>query len=315
MLMGLSFGAVVAGPIRAQDCGAPPPMLGESHAVGLPAPVLLACRRDGAERIATRRVLIDGQLRLLLADPATLVTSVELESCWRCAPLSEDAFGRTRFGQAVRRAAGSSGQPLGEEARRNAGLTGGQSEGAFLTADLCPSRKPLDRAILARLARERGTPVALAVSGAWLRAHPADIAWLAERARSSQLELTFVNHSDHHRVAPGQPPGRNFMILPDTDAIAEILGAERAMLAVGATPSVFFRFPGLISNAALARALADLHLVNLGSNAWLALGEQPKPGSIILTHMNGNEPAGLVRLSVLLDQGRLRPLRPLFDAP
>ncbi|WP_063653705.1 hypothetical protein [Candidatus Arsenophonus triatominarum] len=41
------------------------------------------------------------------------------------------------------------------------------------------------------------------------------------------------------------------------------------------------------------KKIKNLGLIPIGSNAWLAKGEQPKSGSIVLIHGNGNEPAGI----------------------
>ena len=65
------------------------------------------------------------------------------------------------------------------------------------------------------------------------------------------------------------------------------------MLEQGIIPSSFFRFPGLISNQQLIAELRAMSLIPVGSNAWLACGQNPKPGSIILVHGNGNEPKGI----------------------
>jgi len=60
--------------------------------------------------------------------------------------------------------------------------------------------------------------------------------------------------------------------------------------------------------------LQQLSLIPIGSDAWLAKGEQPRPGSFVLVHGNGNEPAGIARVMPLLREGGLRllPLREAF---
>jgi hypothetical protein len=59
------------------------------------------------------------------------------------------------------------------------------SDGSFITGDLCPSRKPLDRDLL-EVVKKIGphTPVALVISGLWLMRHGADFQWLKEQERS-----------------------------------------------------------------------------------------------------------------------------------
>jgi len=49
-----------------------------------------------------------------------------------------------------------------------------------------------------------------------------------------------------------------------------------------------------MSSPAVARAVATWGLIPLGANAWLAKGQtRIAPGSIVLVHINGNEPEGL----------------------
>jgi hypothetical protein len=43
----------------------------------------------------------------------------------------------------------------------------------------------------------------------------------------------------------------NFLLMPGFDMQSEILDQERLLIANGETPSIFFRFPGLVSDAAL----------------------------------------------------------------
>ena len=65
------------------------------------------------------------------------------------------------------------------------------------------------------------------------------------------------------------------------------------MLSAGLEPSVFFRFPGLVSRPDVFEKVVALGLVPLGSDAWLAKSRQPPAeGSIVLVHANGNEPLG-----------------------
>ncbi len=58
------------------------------------------------------------------------------------------------------------------------------------------------------------------------------------------------------------------------------------------------------------------HLISLGADAWLALRQQPRPGSIVLVHPNGNEPAGLRIFARDDAEQRLpKPLEALTNAP
>jgi hypothetical protein len=173
--------------------------------------------------------------------------------------------------------------------------------GFFLTADLCPSKKPLDRRPIeatAALPLQEPVPIALMVSGLWIQRHEADLAWLREQGAKGRLRITWVNHSYTHRYDPAAPLERNFLLMPGTDFTDEVLSLERLLTENDLVPSPFFRFPGLVSDQRLVERLRGLNLIPVGSSAWLAKGETPQPGGVILIHANGNEPDG-VRL--LLD--------------
>jgi hypothetical protein len=308
----LAANPAAAGPEGCQPV--PPAGVAARRIVQSYASVLDLCTRGAVRRIAIRSMRLDGKETMLLVDPDRLTTSLEPAACWACSPVTDEQVAESRFESAVRRARDKEGRPLGD-ARMNAGFTDVSGSGASITLDLCPSRKPLDRWILSAVAaRQDGAPVALSVTGAWMRSHPADMAWLLEQNRAGALAITWVDHTDLHRYVPGLRPDRNLMLLPGTDPVAEILGAERQLIAAGGTPSVFFRFPGLVSTPALSEVVASQHLVVLGASAWLALGQKPRPGSVILAHANGNEPQGLAALSKQLSGNPdILPLRAVLD--
>ncbi|MXV51086.1 hypothetical protein GS399_08900 [Pedobacter sp. HMF7647] len=56
---------------------------------------------------------------------------------------------------------------------------------------------------------------------------------------------------------------------------------------------MFFRFPGLVSDQQIVDKVLSYGLIPVGSDAWLAKGEQAKTGSIVLIHGNGNEEIGV----------------------
>ncbi len=275
--------------------------------------------RDGQNqtRLAIRRMSVDGESLLLTVDPATLATGLERAQCWACAETDEQAQKETRFIRAVENAAAPGAGAAPRQAVFDAGLRHGRANGSFVTGDLCPSRKPLDRGFLQTLERMGpGTPVALAPSGLWLTRHHADFAWLREQERSGALAITWVNHSYHHPYVPGRRPSNNFLLTPGVDMQAEVLDTERLLIANGETPSVFFRFPGLISDAALSETVRRDHLVTLGADGWLVFAPPLRPGVILLVHPNGNEEEGLRLFARQLNKGKVpRPFRPINDAP
>jgi len=172
--------------------------------------------------------------------------------------------------------------------------------GYFLTVDLCPStKKGFNQEMFETLehaSQVHGTaalPIALAVSGRWMKTHPEAFAWLRNEAVSGRLQVTWVNHTLSHPYDSHLDLAHNFMRETGIDPLAEILELEKLLLEQGITPSVFFRFPGLVSSPELIEIVERLHLVAVSSDAWLAKGQQPRPGSAILIHGNLNEPAGV----------------------
>ncbi|UFS71552.1 polysaccharide deacetylase [Geomonas sp. RF6] len=203
---------------------------------------------------------------------------------------------------------------------QNHGAVRGAGDGIFLTVDLCPSKRQFERELF--LAAEaaaqahgygKGAPVAVAISGLWLENHPEELAFLKGESAAGRLSITWVNHSYHHVYAPKTPLERNFLLTPGTNFDAEVLELERLLLAHGLTPSPFFRFPGLVADTATMKRLRELSLIPVGSEAWLAKGEHPRQGSIVLVHGNGNEPKGIALALPILRTGRWR-LLPLAAA-
>lgn len=183
---------------------------------------------------------------------------------------------------------------------QDAGIIHGfpKEKGITLTIDLCPSHKPLDRIIFTSLITEfqrteKPVPVAISITGRWMLTHSSDLKWLKELVHSGDIVITWVNHSYNHRVSSKAPLKTNFLLEPGTDLNFEILGTEIAMIQQGILPSVFFRFPGLVSDQQVVTKLLSYGIIPVGSDAWLAKGQAANSGSIVLIHGNGNEPVGV----------------------
>ena len=278
-------------------------------------PIFWRCVNEaGDSRLATRRGRVGDEVFLLLVDPQTLQTQAARAACWRCGETSDAREAETRF---LRAAQGAGNEPDTPKALVNLGLVHGEGGGSFLTGDLCPSGRPLDRGFLELVAKQGpGTPIALSISGSWILHHAADLDWLRKKIDSGALAVSWVNHSYSHPFAKNRPNEDTFLLTKGVDIDAEILETERLMLKNGLTPSVFFRFPGLVSDASLMQRLRERHLVALGADSWIALGPRPRPGSIMLVHPNGNEPVGLKIFARLLQEGKVpKPLRPIEAAP
>jgi hypothetical protein len=295
----------------------PPTTLAHADAVADYRSTLQACHAaDGREGVAIRTMSVAGAPLLLLADPEKLTTRIERAACWSCTDTDEAALASTRMMRSIEESAEAPGL-IHRGFLRDAGLVHGAGAGAFVTGDLCPSRKPLERGFVEEMAAQGPhTPVSLSISGLWLLHHFADYRWLVDQQASGALDILWVNHTYHHPYSRGTPDEHNFLLTPGVDADAEILEVERLLIANGQTPSLFFRFPGLISSAPLMQAVRRHHLISLGADAWLALDQRPHDGSIVLVHPNGNEPLGLKLFTRDLARDTLpRPFEPLTSAP
>jgi hypothetical protein len=174
-------------------------------------------------------------------------------------------------------------------------MVGKGLEGVVLTVDLCPSHRRWDRDLFEALREMRGDqplPVAVCVSGAWVRHHEREFEQLCAWNRQGELDLTFVNHSDTH------PVGANgeFLNSEGVDFEAEILNAEMTLLARGVVLSPFFRFPGLAHSAARLKALEKYGLIPVDADHWPGRDHAVTdhlPHGILLLHGNGNERAGV----------------------
>jgi len=170
----------------------------------------------------------------------------------------------------------------------------------FLTMDMCPSRKNgYESDFIEKLTRINGkTPLAIAITSAWIAQHEKAF----EALRSNPLlDITWVNHTHTHFYDKTLSNDKNFMLHVSTDVAHEILALEKTLLEKDITPSVFFRFPGLIADAKLMKELRETYvLIPLGADAWIAKNEVVKEGSIILIHGNKNEPEGILMLEHML---------------
>jgi len=171
-------------------------------------------------------------------------------------------------------------------------------KGIDLTIDLCPSHRPLDRIVFTDLIKEvakieQPVPLSVSITGRWINMHPGDLNWLDSLVKAGDLSIVWINHTYNHNVAKNVPLTQNFILEPGTDINAEVLNTEIAMMEKKIIPSIFFRFPGLVSDKAVFNKILNLGLIPVGSDAWLAKGQWPTNGSIVLIHANGNEPIGI----------------------
>ena len=252
-----------------------------------------------------RRFENGGRDYLLMVNPETLQTKVNESSFYQVKPMTlaetRVFFKTSSYEKAITKVEKQSINI------QDAGIERGMptETGISLTADLCPSHKPLDRRIFTDMITEfkkveKPASIALSVSGLWMLTHTTDIKWLKKLRDSGEIRITWVNHSYNHRVSKTAALKENFLLEPGTDMNTEILSTEKLMLKNGLVPSAFFRFPGLVSDQQLVYKVTDYGLIPIGSDAWLAKGQQAQDGSIVLIHGNGNEPVGVADFIKLL---------------
>jgi hypothetical protein len=239
-----------------------------------------------------------GKSYLLLVNPQSLETKVNDAGFYQVKPMTlarvRNQFKKTPYEKALSKAESQSVMV------QDAGIERGvpKETGISLTADLCPSHRLLDRRIFTDMFSafqqvERPVPIALSVTGIWMNRHEADLAWLKQMQQKGEIYITWINHSYNHRVSKSLPLKQNFLLEAGTDIKYEVLETEKDMLKNGLLPSAFFRFPGLVSDQALVTQITNYGLIPIGTDAWLAKGQQPQAGSIVLIHGNGNEPVGV----------------------
>jgi len=259
---------------------------------------------QGALLAAVRQFRRADEERVMVLDPVRFAwREMAAAKVQALRPAPKEQWLETPFGRALARHT-SAPHPLQNDGLQEADRP---VQGFFLTADLCPSKKPLDRRPIeaaAGLGLKGPLPIAVMATGLWIVKHGEDLAWLKEQEALGKVRITWVNHSSSHRYDPAVPTERNFLLMPGTDFDDEVLSLERLLIENGIVPSPFFRFPGLVSDRRLVERLRELQLIPVGSNAWLAKGENPQPGSVILIHANGNEPEGVRLLLAFYERHR-----------
>lgn len=250
--------------------------------------------KKGGLWIAIRKLTGEGPARYLAIDPNSFA-SVMMDEKDAASDALEADWKETPYARALERySAKATGLQAG-------GLRHGARGGLFLTIDLCPSHKKMDTELFnsaLEMAAKSGTPlpVAIAVSGMWMEKHEDELEFILDMEKKGGLSITWINHTYSHPYEKDRPLEENFLLAPGVDFEKEVLSEEEALIRRGLIPSPFFRFPGLVADGNLLERLKRLFLIPVGADAWMAKGERPKEGSIILVHGNGNEPEGVRKL-------------------
>jgi len=195
---------------------------------------------------------------------------------------------------------------------QNDGIIKGKNS-IFITADLCPSsKKGFEKRLFLTLIKNFKKPsVTLFITSKWIQKHKNAFFQLIRWQKKHKLDILWANHTATHPYTKGVALKHNFALKKGYNLKSDILKLEKTLLEYNLTPSVFFRFPGLVSNKKAVMEVKKLSLIPIGSNSWLAKGEMPKKGSIILLHANKNEPKGVKIFLKLLKEGKIKDIKSL----
>ena len=180
----------------------------------------------------------------------------------------------------------------------NRGIKKGKKSAYAVTVDMCPSSKKGFEADFFKnlIGRQKNYPVTISLTQKWAKYHAQEFKQLKEWHEQKLLHITWMNHGSMHPYYRGVTFEKNFINIDGFNFKKEVLDNETFMLKEGLTPSIFYRFAGLVSNKKAYTDLIDeLGLIPLGTLAWLAKGETIEKGSIVLVHGNKNEPLGIKR--------------------
>lgn len=198
---------------------------------------------------------------------------------------------------------------------QNDGITN-MSSGIYITTDLCPSSKRgFEKRLYEAIIKEfkNPAPIAVFITKRWIKRHSKEFELLKRWDRDGNLSIIWGNHTAYHHYSPKLALKHNFVLSPEENLTNDILSLERYLIERNVTPSILFRFPGLVSDKKSVEIVKRLGLIIIGSDAWLAKGQMPKNGSIILIHGNRNEPKGVDIFLKLLKEGKIRDIKGLRE--
>jgi len=250
--------------------------------------------KDQNETAVIRTFTQNGLKQQLVVDTQTLQTRLQPVSESKGHPCGDSPYSR-HLRQSI----------AAPSLLQNDGITQAP-KGISVTTDLCPSSKEsFERGLYEAMIQKfpHPVPVTLFITGRWIKKHEQSFEQFLRWEKENLLSITWGNHTYTHPYHPKEPLEKNFSLSKGYDLKQDTLKLEMMLLARGLTPSVFFRFPGLVSDQKALQIIHDLGLITIGSNSWIAKGEKVKEGSIILLHGNKNEPKGVeMFLDILLKE-------------
>jgi len=260
---------------------------------------------NGEEIAIIRTFMLDNEPYQLTVDTQTLHTSITSRMLTMGHACKESRYSRL-LKQSITPPA-----PL-----QNDGIAHGK-QGITLTTDLCPSSKEgFEQELYEALIQKFSTPVpvTLFITGKWITKHTKAFQQFITWQKEKKLAITWGNHTYNHPYHPKKPLEMNFALNKGYSLREDTLKLEKLLIAQGLTPSIFFRFPGLVSDNQTIQTIHDLGLITIGSDAWIAKGQKPKEGSIILLHGNKNEPKGIALFLRMLAQEKINHILPIQKA-
>lgn len=174
----------------------------------------------------------------------------------------------------------------------------------YLTADFCPSSKKwFENKVIEKFMKKWNKNIAIAISSTWINKHQKDFQTLINWNNSWKLNIIWVNHTKTHKYNFSSDFSTTFILTPWLNLEDEILDVEKKLLEKAQIPSIFLRYPWLISNEKIfKKTIYKYWLIPLWSNTWLAKWKRIKDNSIILIHWNKNEPAWIKIFNKILDK-------------
>lgn len=278
----------------------------------------IVLEKDKALRIAIRQYYVGNELYFLAVDPYQLTTESspakdfkDRDYLAKDGSVSSTYFSMrevndTPYMKALLKYTQQSEKQL------NQGITKADHlvKGVFLTINMPPTAISFEKRLFDSLIHQakstnKPIPFAVSISGLWIVGHPDEFNWITKQEKSGLFKITWINNSFSFPYYADLPFKDNFLVTPEININAEILDSERLLLEHNQVPSVFFRFPGLISNKKLMLKLKTFGLIPVGSDAYLAKGQQVNVGDFILVHGNSNEPKGIDKILPLIKNGDL----------
>ncbi len=251
-------------------------------------PIKSCVKFNGNEYLAIRSFLLNKRHALLIADTHKLKTGV----VWYSDATFTHCSNTVLNSPYLKLLKFIKNQP---PKLQNSGITS-IAKGYTLTTDLCPSNKKgfEERLYIALMKHfKKPVPVTLFITKRWIIKHKNSFDKLKKWDKEGLLKISWGNHTAKHLFFSHRDLEHNFVLSDKENLTKDILDLEIYLLKNGIVPSLFFRFPGLVSSKKKVLEVSNLGLIVIGTNCWLAKNQHLKNGSIVLLHGNKNEPKGV----------------------